>query len=37
MGFSPHWRPRGLDLAMELFLGPGSFTHVLTALEDSEE
>lgn len=27
----------GLDLAMELFLGPGSFTHVLTALEDSEE
>lgn len=27
----------GLDLAMELLLGPGSFTHVLTALEDSEE
>ena len=27
----------GLDLAMELCLGPGSFTHVLTALEDSEE
>ena len=27
----------GLDLAMELFLGPGAFAHVLTALEDSEE
>lgn len=27
----------GLDLAMELLLGPGAFAHVLAALEDSEE